>query len=307
MYVDKGDWVKARETAEKMTVLKPDYATGFILLVRAGSQEYLTAKTQIEKDEILKTMSNAVNELERIVGSDDYHFLYHKGIVLTSSEQYEEAREYCLKAVEKTDDKFFKIPALYRILLLDSKLADNDAKEKHARIVLEIDVDNGYANFCMGHVELSNENYESAVIYFERAFASNPRYLNALNNLAFAKLKLGKLDEAEKIIMRALEIYDSEPMYHDTFGEILYAKGEYPKSYAKFQDAVKLDATNTGYLFKLHLAAAAYKIGRVDEARELMEAIKDKTGGFAKDDMKMYEQLKSDLFSDTTDRIDNIE
>lgn len=62
----------------------------------------------------------------------------------------------------------------------------------------------GLSNLCAGYVMV--ENYTTALDYCDAALAENDRNWRALSNRAFAYLKVGRYDDAQVDIDRALSI-----------------------------------------------------------------------------------------------------
>ena len=83
-------------------------------------------------------------------------------------------------------------------------------------------------DYDYGKRALEAGNYAGAIAYFERAVAADPRNANALNYLGYTYAEMGvKLDEAEALIRRALEIEPNDGFYVDSLGWVYYQRGDY--------------------------------------------------------------------------------
>jgi tetratricopeptide (TPR) repeat protein len=77
------------------------------------------------------------------------------------------------------------------------------------------------------------------------------------------------LDEAEKLIRRAIEIEPEDGFYIDSLGWVYYQRGQYKKAVEELERAVDLagdDPTITE-----HLGDAYRKIGKTREAHQLYQ------------------------------------
>ncbi len=84
---------------------------------------------------------------------------------------------------------------------------------------------------------------------------------------ANALIKLGRFDEANVRIERAMHIYPQWARPHEALGELLLAKGELPDAAEAFQKALLLDPKRQQTRMKL--GQVFMYMGRVDEAQEL--------------------------------------
>ena len=73
--------------------------------------------------------------------------------------------------------------------------------------MLVSDPENTRANFAMGMAYFVDEQYGRAEVFLKRALVKSPNEPAALNNLAIAQLRLGKLAEAETNVTKALKAY----------------------------------------------------------------------------------------------------
>ena len=104
--------------------------------------------------------------------------------------------------------------------------ADFRLARTFAQQVLVSDPENTRANFAMGMSYFVDEQYGRAEVFLKRCLAKNPNEPAALNNLAIAQLRLGKLEEAETNAARALELFPSSKEIKKTFEHIQHKNGK---------------------------------------------------------------------------------
>lgn len=124
----------------------------------------------------------------------------------------------------------------------------------------------GEAYFNLKKYTEGKENYDASL-------KIKPDQIVTLNNYAY-HLGLAKLDLdlAETMIQKVLARYPSESRYLDTYGWILFQKGQYEVAKTKFADASILNPTDK--LIFEHLGDVSYKLNKVNEAVEFWKKAK---------------------------------
>ncbi len=112
-----------------------------------------------------------------------------------------------------------------------------------------------------GQYDKTNDK-TGAIDAYEKAIALEANHVVALNNLANHLLEAGNVDRAYDLAKRAREAAPNHPHVGDTFGWIMYSKGEYASSLPILQDSAKKlpDSPAVEY----HLGMNYYMLG--DEA-----------------------------------------
>ena len=105
-------------------------------------------------------------------------------------------------------------------LVIGLARADFRLASYYAEPILKADPDDSRANFAMGMKHYLSEEYPIAEKYFIRCLKRNPDEPAALNNLANAQAKLGKLSEAEANARRALAKLPASPEIAKTISRI---------------------------------------------------------------------------------------
>jgi len=83
---------------------------------------------------------------------------------------------------------------------------------------------------------------QKTIEYYERALVHNPDNAFVLNNLAWTYAEEGMLlKRATNLSLRSLKIDGENPVYLDTFAELLYMQGKYHHAFAAIRRAVELE------------------------------------------------------------------
>jgi tetratricopeptide (TPR) repeat protein len=109
------------------------------------------------------------------------------------------------------------------------------------------------------------KKYNECDSAYTLALKLSPDNAYALNNYAyFLSLRKQRLDRAEKMSKRSLEIDPENPSYMDTYGWILYQQGKYEDARIWIEKALKRAQTSADVLE--HMGDVLYKLNRTDEA-----------------------------------------
>jgi len=128
-------------------------------------------------------------------------------------------------------------------------------------------------------VYMHSGRYDQCVKVYKDLLKENPDNAVVLNNLAWALCayeQVRNLDEALKYAQKAIQIKPHEPNSLDTYGYILYLKGQYDKAADILKQSVRIQANSTN---RLHLGMVYEKMGRTGDAikqyRLAWELVKD--------------------------------
>lgn len=118
----------------------------------------------------------------------------------------------------------------------------------------------GDAYHTLGRFDESNTN-------FDKALSKDPDNSYVLNNYSYyLATREENLDKATKMAKRALELNPDDANTMDTYGWVLFQKGEYEQSLELLKNAYQLDDDSATILE--HLGDAYYKNGKKEEAVE---------------------------------------
>ena len=111
---------------------------------------------------------------------------------------------------------------------------------------------------------------DKAATAYEQAVKLNPKLIAAVTKLA--QLNAGPLQNKEKALTyakKARELAPTDPQVAGILGKVAYDSGNFTWSYSLLQESVRQRANNPSILYGL--AWAAYSLGKVNEARDVMQ------------------------------------
>ncbi len=131
---------------------------------------------------------------------------------------------------------------------------------------------------ALADLAVFNGRTDQAVRYYEEALHRDPENHVVLNNYGYLLADRGeRLEEAEKMIRKALQKRPREPAYLDSLGWVYYQKGQYKEALPLIEQAVKSDPHNAEVRY--HLGMVYYRLGQWDKARaELDSALRLQPG-----------------------------
>ncbi|MCH7881781.1 MAG: tetratricopeptide repeat protein [Proteobacteria bacterium] len=145
-----------------------------------------------------------------------------EGELLRSAKRYEEA-------MEVYDTALGIIPGntglLYARALTAERVGRIDILEQDIKTILKTEPDNGHALNALGFTLADQtDRYEEAYDYLKRAIAILPEDAAVIDSFGWVNYRLGKYEEAIRLLRKALERYDdSEIAAH--LGEVLWVSG----------------------------------------------------------------------------------
>lgn len=144
------------------------------------------------------------------------------------------------------------------------------------RLVAKSPSDDRY-HFMLGALYDEAGDRPAALEQMREAIEMNPENAAALNYLGYSLAESGKqLDEAERLVKRALAVDPNDGFYIDSLGWVFYQSGRYRQAVEQLERAVEL--TGDDPTINEHLADAYRKVGRELEALQLYrEALSSST------------------------------
>jgi tetratricopeptide (TPR) repeat protein len=134
-----------------------------------------------------------------------------------------------------------------------------------------------------GQHELSDEAYEEAL----KLSPDNPSVLN--NYSYYLSVRGKRLEDAEKMSKRSLELRPGEATFMDTYGWVLYKMGNYKKAEEYIQKAIDANPINVDATLWEHMGDIQYKLNNTDKAVEYWKKAKDKG---ADDEAKITKKIQ---------------
>lgn len=132
-----------------------------------------------------------------------------------------------------------------------------------------------YAAAAESYHEL--KEIEKSDAHFEEAIKLNEKNANALNNYSyFLSVRKERLNYAEKLSKKAIELSPTIGSYQDTYGWIMYQLKNYVKAKQYVQKAVELNTPNADATLYDHLGDIEFQLGNMKEAEKNWEIAKQK-------------------------------
>jgi tetratricopeptide (TPR) repeat protein len=116
--------------------------------------------------------------------------------------------------------------ALYRLASIEERAGDLDAAQEIAQKLLKESPDSARALNFLGYLWADRAvHLDEAVKLLRRAISMEPRSGALLDSLGWAYHRLGRNDEAERFIQRALHLVGRDPEVAEHLGDVLAVKG----------------------------------------------------------------------------------
>jgi tetratricopeptide (TPR) repeat protein len=114
---------------------------------------------------------------------------------------------------------------------------------------------------------------------YEKLLSINPVFVPALNNLAYLYTeRLNVLDKAYDLARKARDLQGQDPSVGDTFGWVLYKRGDYQQALTILQESAEKAPDDPEIQF--HLGMTAYMMGQTDLARVALRKAASATKDF---------------------------
>ena len=125
-----------------------------------------------------------------------------------------------------------------------------------------------------GEAYFGKKDYEQGNDWYDKAMKVDTRSTLILNNYAY-RLAISKieLDKAETLILQAIERSPSQPNFIDTYGFVLFQKGDYANALKQFERSYGLDHTDK--VTAEHLGDAYIKLNKPQEAQKYWSKAKE--------------------------------
>ncbi len=121
--------------------------------------------------------------------------------------------------------------------------------------------------YSQGVAQLSRDDYERALPFFERAVELDPGYTEAWYQAGFCYGVLGRHEDALRASNQAAKLRPDWAETHVNIGASNYALGRYKEAVASYREAIRLDDDNADTQYALGLS-----LGKLDNTDEEMLA-----------------------------------
>ena len=277
-----GSTDQARATANRLLELDSASSDARLLLAHihaAEAEKAIRAGDAEGRAAAVAALRSELGELARTPAADDPRVLVLSARANVFEDKPADAREELLAALKgaeqtavRANNAFDPVPLLSEVLALDFRLADRKSGVAHAKEILRRAPDHPFANWVMGSNALEFEREESAEAFLARVLRAEPENRLALNDLAFAKYRLRKYDEAEALARRMIELEPRWGGAWDTLACVMLARGDAASARAAMDNAMQLDNDNDPR-FHLHFAQILEAQGELDRARNIVRGL----------------------------------
>ncbi|PYK11626.1 MAG: hypothetical protein DME61_00175 [Verrucomicrobia bacterium] len=245
----------ARQAFEKAAELAPDSVGPVNLLVDLDLMEkrFDAARQRIHR------------QFEKTPDSPAAHFF--EGKILAAEEKWE-AAEAELQKTLLLDPNF---TAAYD-LLVQGYLATNKFPEAISELQGELakHPNNSPALMTLAMMYEKIKDFPKARDAYEKLLSIEPNFVSALNNLAYLYAeRLNDVDKAYDLARKARDLQGQDPAVGDTFGWVLYKRGDYQQALPILQESAQKIPDNPEIQF--HLGMTAYMMGQTDLARVALQ------------------------------------
>jgi tetratricopeptide (TPR) repeat protein len=242
---------EAHEAFEKAAQLAPD---NLFLLDQLVDLDLLAKHFDVVRQRIR-------SQFQKTPDSPAAH--YFEGKTLTAEGKWEPAEAELEKALQ-LDPNF---SGAYD-LLIQNYLARNRLPQAVSKLqgLLSKNPSNGPALMLLALVYDRMNDYPKARDAYEKLLSTQPNFVPALNNLAYLYTEhLNNLDRAYELANKARELVGQDASIGDTFGWVLYKRGDYQQALPILQESAQKGADNP--VIQFHLGMTAYMMGQTDLAR----------------------------------------
>ncbi|MCK5099219.1 MAG: tetratricopeptide repeat protein, partial [Desulfobacteraceae bacterium] len=221
---------------------------------------------------------------------------YYKKSIIHTAFLYKDNKEDS-KGIQVLE-KFYEVNPndIDVITFLSSFYIDTKNLEKCAQILnhgLSISKDNPALLFKLGICKDKSDDKDECIAIMKKVIEIEPDNAEALNYLGYTYAELGvKLDEADKLISKALKLKPNDGYITDSLGWVYYQKGSYAKASELLLKAAEL--TSYDPIITEHLGDSYTKENKLTKAlavyKKALEKITEKNNG--KQKSKLQKKIK---------------
>ncbi len=129
----------------------------------------------------------------------------------------------------------------------------------------------------LGEIYNSNKQFSESDKAFDKALIGQPNNASVLNNYSYFLSERGiRLDDAAEMSQKSLTIRPNEATFMDTYGWIMYKKGEYAEAKEYIEKAVNAREKNADATLYEHLGDVYFKLNDKANAVKYWKIAKEK-------------------------------
>ncbi len=206
---------------------------------------------------------------EKVTDSPEIQF--HLGMTAYMMGQTDMARVALQKAASAAKDFPGKDESKRRLALLETGVgASPELSISQLEAMTKEQPNDVVSQMRLGEAYEKQGASDKAAAAFEQALKLNPKLAAAITKLA--QLNAGPLQNKEKALAyakKARELAPADPQVGAILGKVAYQSGNFAWSYSLLEEAVRQRENDAAVLHDL--AWAAYSLGKVNEARDVMQ------------------------------------
>jgi tetratricopeptide (TPR) repeat protein len=294
LYERTNDFAKARDAYERLLAIEPDSTSALNNLAYL----YVNRLNDLEKAYDLARKARDLQGSDPAIGDtfgwilskrgdyqqalailqesalklpDNPEVQFHLGMTAYMMGQTDVARVALQKAASATKDFPGKEESTRRLALLNSgTTASPDLSLSQLEAMAKEQPNDILAQMRLGEAYEKQGASDKAAAAFEQVVKLNPKLASAVTKLA--QLYAGPLQNKEKALTyakKARELTPGDPQATSMLGRIAYQAGNFTWSYSLLQEAARQRENDPSLLHDL--AWAAYALGKVSEARGIMQ------------------------------------
>lgn len=158
------------------------------------------------------TAQNSIDLIQSI------HFYTHFIESIRTATQYyldncnSESLDICRKIYQLDPEN---IENLFLIVANNLVIKDSDQAIYYAKQIIQINQNSGEAYYNLGNAYCQKQQYNEAVLCYNKSIEINPFYINSYRNIAIVYLSLGDIKSAIKSYESVIDIYPHPSVYCD--------------------------------------------------------------------------------------------
>jgi tetratricopeptide (TPR) repeat protein len=209
-----------------------------------------------------------LKQVQSWIGPANVDASYVLGLCYMHTQNYDEARKSFAQMYGAEPDSAAAHLFLARMLL---RQGYDPIAEQAAQKAAALDPKLPLVHYLLGELYLYKSNVSKAIEEFELEQKLNPGYAGTYDRLGDSYSRIGKYDDAERALQRAILLDATATGPYILMGKVLIKKKDYASAATYLEKALRMDPSN---YISHHLMGEAYRgLGRAADAeRELKRA-----------------------------------
>jgi len=209
-----------------------------------------------------------LKQVQSWIGSANVDSNYVLGLCYIHTQNYDEARKSFAQMYGVPPDSAAAHLFMARMLL---RQGYDPIAEQNAQQAAAMDPKLPLVHYLLGEFYLFKSNVQKAIDEFELEQKVNPGYAGTYDRLGDSYTRIGKYDDAERALQRAILLDATATGPYILMGKVLVKKKDFASATTYLEKALRMDPSN---YISHHLMGEAYRgLGReADAERELKRA-----------------------------------